>query len=414
MSDPVELARMAAEISASTSSRRDLADARARWLAHGTRRASPRPALRFGRAIAIVAATACLVVLVGLWRWQSPVPGLSYVFGDPPRPAEVGQWVAADEAAASLRFSDGSTVALSPGSRARVTSTAPDGAEVLIERGQLDADIWHVATPRSWRFRGGPFVVHVVGTSFTASWDPSREILTLAVREGAVRVEGPLLPPDRMVVAGERLLVSLPDQRMELVSASSAAILDAAPSLQSASPAEMPSQAASSADAAPSVALGTDAPPSSAHAPGSFRELVRQGKSKEAMRALSDTEFAGVVAGASASELLTLSDAARLGGRPDRARQALLAARKKGARGQSAFLLGKISADQLSAPGEAVGWFELYLSEQPSGPLAEQALGRVVELSRSSKKKGRAAAERYLAAYPNGAYAALARSIVAE
>lgn len=414
MSDPVELARMAAEISGSTSSRRDLADARARWLAVGAPQGASRSAPRVWRAVAVVAATACLVVLLGLWRWRSPAPGLSYEFGDPPHAAEVGQWVAADEAAAGLRFSDGSTVALSPGARARVTSTAPDGAEVLIERGQLDADIWHGSSPRSWRFRGGPFVVHVIGTSFSASWDPSREVLTLAVRDGAVRVEGPLLPPDRVVVAGERLLVSLPDQRMELVTASSA------PALVEPSPSSAPTASlvptSSSADAEPSssAAPPVEPPPSSPRVAATFRDLVRQGKSKEAMHALSDADFAGVIAGSSASELLALSDAARLGGRPDRARQALLAARKKGARGQSAFLLGKISADQLGAPGEAVGWFELYLSEQPSGPLAEQALGRVVELSRGSKKKGRAAAERYLAAYPNGAYAALARSIVAE
>jgi hypothetical protein len=122
--------------------------------------------------------------------------------------------------------------------------------------------------------------------------------------------------------------------------------------------------------------------------------------------------FSAEVARASASELLALSDTARFAGRPARAKEALLAMRRRfGARGSSAFLLGKISADQLRSPGEAATWFEIYLQEEPGGPLAEQALGRLLEIRKRDTGAARLVAERYLARYPNGAYAALARSL---
>ncbi len=59
-------------------------------------------------------------------------------------------------------------------------------------------------------------------------------------------------------------------------------------------------------------------------------------------------------------------------------------------------------------------WFETYLREEPGGSLAEQALGRVMELRRrGAPGAARAVAERYLAAYPRGAYSKLAASLVA-
>ncbi|MFT3772482.1 MAG: hypothetical protein QM820_44375 [Minicystis sp.] len=75
-------------------------------------------------------------------------------------------------------------------------------------------------------------------------------------------------------------------------------------------------------------------------------------------------------------------------------------------------MLGKIAADQQGAAGEAVRWFETYLSEEPGGALAEQALGRILELRKGEGDAARAVAERYLARYPNGAHAALARSLI--
>jgi len=72
----------------------------------------------------------------------------------------------------------------------------------------------------------------------------------------------------------------------------------------------------------------------------------------------------------------------------------------------SAFLLGR------SASGaQAVQWFSAYLKEQPSGALAREALGRLIEAYQAAgdRVSSRAAAERYLKSYPDGPHATLAR-----
>jgi hypothetical protein len=150
---------------------------------------------------------------------------------------------------------------------------------------------------------------------------------------------------------------------------------------------------------------------SSKPAPPSWRDALGAGRSDEAIALLERDGVEPAFATASATELEALADAARLARRPQLARSALLTLRNRhAARGQSAFLLGKIAADQLAAPGEATRWFETYLREAASGPLAEQAQGRLVELyGRVGSPEAQRAARRYLDRYPAGAYADLAR-----
>jgi hypothetical protein len=145
----------------------------------------------------------------------------------------------------------------------------------------------------------------------------------------------------------------------------------------------------------------------------SWRDLAASGKFNEALAAAVRAGFAAEIERASSGDLAVLVDAARYGRRPDLAREALLAQRRRfGARGASAFMLGKIAADQQGG-GDAARWFQTYLAEEPRGAFAEQALGRLLELQKGNPVAARATAERYLAQYPNGDHAALARSIVA-
>jgi hypothetical protein len=260
--------------------------------------------------------------------------------------------------------------------------------------------------------RAGPFEVRVTGTTFEAAWDPMAERFELTMFEGRVLVSGPNLPPERAVVGGERLVVSVKDGRMVLSSKGSsdpAGDVPLPPSAPSPAIAPAPSSLVAAATPKAEVKPPPDTPPK-------WKDLAAGGKYKDAFAAAEAAGFSAEVERAPAGDLLLLADAARFSGSPARAREALLAARRRfSVRGQSAFLLGKIAADQQGSPGEAVTWFETYLREQPGGPLAEQALGRVVDLSRrASPEAARQAAIRYLGRYPDGSYAALARSLTAS
>jgi TolA-binding protein len=105
-----------------------------------------------------------------------------------------------------------------------------------------------------------------------------------------------------------------------------------------------------------------------------------------------------------------LADTARLSGSSGRARQALLALRQRfpgtPAASKAAFLLGRLDGSPR--------WFAAYLQEQPSGAYAPEAAGRLVVAYRDTGdlNRARTAARQYLARYPQGAYAELARSLV--
>jgi hypothetical protein len=428
-----QLGSAVADVSDLAAEQRESAASRARH-AFVTRQAPASISRPVWRA-PVLAAAACIAIAGAGFRfspWSSPKPRpLTFsvaadVPGLPPADGVVGDWVAAgNRAPRDAKFSDGSALSLSPGARMRVTTTSAEGADVLIEQGSVHVAVAHPVAPKPaaqravrWAVRAGPFEVRVTGTTFDAAWDPNAERFELTMIEGRVLVTGPNLPPERAVVGGERLVVSVKDGRMVLSSvgadpAPEATATPVAVPVAVAPPA--PSSDPSHPAAAPSNKTDAKATETTTPAP-KWKELAASGKYKDAFAAAEAAGFTAEVERAQAGELMMLADAARFSGSPAHAKEALLAARRRfSVRGQSAFLLGKIAADQQGSPGEAVTWFETYLQEQGGGPLAEQALGRIVDLTRRSNPAGaRDAAARYLARYPEGSYAALARSLTAS
>ena len=74
---------------------------------------------------------------------------------------------------------------------------------------------------------------------------------------------------------------------------------------------------------------------------------------------------------------------------------------------------GSLTMDPNNFAAEGVRWFETYLTEEPGGALTEQALGRIMELTKRDSAAARSGAERSLARCPDGSYAGRARSILA-
>jgi hypothetical protein len=396
----------------------ELTAARRLWLQAPERTSAARA--RWPLALAAAAGAAALILALIVWR---PSARVSFVVGSPPAHGAVGDWVAADASAPlPMRFSEGTSFTLASGARARVTETTARGATVLLERGDVAAAVQHLGADTRWNLQAGPFVVRVTGTKFDASWDPTGETFALAMTEGTVVVQGPLLQSGRELRAGEHLRVSVRDGSMEVHTAplTAAAVsppvtaVFAAPALPAASSAE-PLPVAAMAPPSSSVlpAPSASAASTAAREP-SWHDLAVAGKYNEALAAAERAGFAQEIDRASSQDLAALADAARFAARPALARQALLAQRRRfGVRGSSAFVLGKIAVDQQGAAADAVRWFETYLREEPNGALAEQAMGRILELKKGDPAGARATAERYLTRYPRGAHAALARSLLA-
>jgi TolA-binding protein len=299
---------------------------------------------------------------------------------------QIGAWVdvpATQDVA--VQFSEGTLVSLAHNSRARISRVTHGGAHIELASGSVDAEVTHLPGA-DWTFGAGPFEVAVTGTHLNVLWEPASGKFELSVSRGSVRVQGPFIVGPQAVRAGQVCRVDLNRHSMELAALApepAPVIAEAAPPATAAAPATTAAPA-SNVEATPAPAV---VPPSGN--PTSARVT-------------------------SAESLLDEARAARLAGRTDLERTLLLSCRKRAkgqpAAAQAAYLLGRASAG-----GQAADWFETYLREEPQGLLAREAAGRLIESYRAAGNAAAAegAASRYLARYPNGPHAALARHALA-
>jgi hypothetical protein len=82
--------------------------------------------------------------------------------------------------------------------------------------------------------------------------------------------------------------------------------------------------------------------------------------------------------------------------------------------GDAVFGLGVLALDVQERPAVAVGRFEEYLDLWPSGPLAREARGRLMEALVSDARPGEArrVATQYSTLYPGGPHARFARQLL--
>jgi transmembrane sensor len=320
----------------------------------------------------------------------------------------LGEWIAAPAGGVPLAFSDGSELSLAEGTRARMAEIGADGAHVVVESGRVSAHVTKRSDAR-WRLSFGPFDVNVTGTRFDVDWNAERQELSVVLREGSVMVGGCVLGDGRPVTAGETLRASCAERRYEVRPSSAPALAKVEPKRDAASDAPKNE---------PSEALPRSVP--AAPAAPTWQALARAGKFSEALAGARARGFAAECASSSEAELRLLADTARLAGDARGAVQAFSALRRRFPGGAhsafAAFELGRLHFDQLGAYDEAVRWLNTYLSEQPSGRLAREALGRLMEAeTKSGNASGaRRTAELYLSRYPSGPHQKLARSLSAR
>lgn len=388
-----------------------LGSVRARVVSRPARRRFKLP--RAMAVAAAVAAAAAVSLLVGVGRQRTP---LLATFGG--HPLSVGEWVSATEAGTPpIHFSDGSQVSLSPGSRARLATLDAVGAHLVLESGAADVRVVPHHGAR-YKVSLGPFAVDVTGTRFDVGFRPSDELFTLTLHEGRVVVSGCVLGESRTLLAGESLSASCRGGHFE-ISAAGARPATSVPAVPSSAPPVDTKRDGAAGLLEPEVELAPrsarEAPPPSPTT--TWQSLSRQSRFADAYALIALEGFEAAVARAPVSELALLGDTARFAGKPADALTAYRALRTRAAGSAgaklAAFSIGRVHFDQQAAYADAARWFRTYLAEQPGGPFAREAEGRLMEaLSRSGDRGGaRAVAEGYLQRYPQGPHERVARQL---
>jgi TolA-binding protein len=394
--------------------------------------AGGRPAFAFGLAAVAVVAVGVAAAIVP-WRGST---ALEATVDADRRPLRAGEWVAAPaEDARRIDFSDGSSVALDPRSGARVVSLAADGARVSLERGTARVSV-QKGKGAHWQVDVGPYAVSVKGTRFVVAWDSETQLFTLTLEEGSVFVRGPLLAEGRVIAVDETLRASVADGRLEIFSGGAeAAVRTETPGpVDTALPGAPPEAIADlvsgsdpicEQESATARASALSRKPITAEPrepeTESWRRLAESGHYQDAMDAAEAQGLDAVLAGATASDLLLLGDAARLSKKLDLADRSYLAVRARHPGSSesvsAAFALGRLAFDHQHLYVKAAQWMEVYLTEGGTdAALAREALGRLVEAEQRAGDLDGAknAAARYLARYPNGPHAEVARRILSQ
>jgi TolA-binding protein len=333
----------------------------------------------------------------------------------------------------TLTFNDGSSIRLESGSFGRVIESTPHDVHVQLEGGTLETDIRSAGRTR-WLFTAGPYRVRVTGTAFRMKWVAAEAALEVTVSRGAVVVEGiknrvggaPLGPGERLYL-GDRdnrvASLGMPtakDDSLPRVAGTGAPSAETSPATSERRAAAVEtrerelltfprtvSQPDRDAAAQPPVKV-------------SWRDLYEEGRYEEAMDSAAAQGFEALLGELDAGGLWALAESARYGFDIERARRALSVLRERfptsGRSRTAAFLLGRLSVESAGSSDEGARWFTTYLDESPSGPLAEEAAGRVIDalLKAGRTADAKTAAKDYLQKYPSGTFAGLARSVGGE
>jgi ferric-dicitrate binding protein FerR (iron transport regulator) len=317
---------------------------------------------------------------------------------------QLGKRVQAPAAAErTVRFSDGTALALLPGSTVRVSEVGAQGADIVLENGALRANVIHRARSR-WHVHAGPYRVLVTGTRFDLRWDAGQRSFALELQEGAVTVFGPSLGASGRGV--------LPDETLRLGGET--------PPVDTQAPEAAVSEVTPTSGSGPPVAAPISPSPSApAPAPASWKSLAQAGKYAAAFVAAEREGFGSICRHSSSADLLLLGNTSRLAKKPARAEEAFLAVRARSSaapqRALAAFQLGRLAQDIRGDHARGATWFETYLNESPAGQLAREAAGRAMEAHHraGNAAAARLAARRYLDRYPGGPFEPLARQLLA-
>jgi ferric-dicitrate binding protein FerR (iron transport regulator) len=386
----------------------------------------------------MIAAAVLLAFALGamlLYGWETP---LKFWVGEQETVGSEGSWVKASaDAAVPIRFDNGSRLKLDARTAVRVVASNMEIVKVDLSKGLLHADVKRNGKT-SWIISAGPYQVTVLGTTFSVDWDSDSSILGVSVNKGKVLVRGGHLSEHGIrVQAGKRLVANgdkgsvamesiLEDSDTaddgELASAANTGSIGESRPGRTDEGVEVretdqliPPAAKGGASVAAKNPANTGTPKGNSP---SWKDLSDAREFSAAVAAAKQQGLDELLATLDASDLWALANAARYAHDATVSARALLAVRERFAGSQraftAAFMLGRLKLDMEGNPTAATAWFETYLKEKPSGPLAEEALGRLIDACDKAGRKTEAVrnAEIYLSRYNGGLFTKLAKSIL--
>lgn len=379
-----------------------------RLLSELARRRKPRTWLR-------VAAPSLALAGLALVLWlRHPAPEqtrLAAFAANGSRVAAGSTLRAPANASLPLAFSEGSLVMLQPQASAQLVSLQSQSVDLRLNSG---GGRMHITPGQgvAWRFHAGPFVVNVTGTAFDLQWRPEQQQFEIALHEGSVVVNGPLIEGSRRVSHGESLQVDL------MAGVSTFQDHAVPPARETAPPATRRREPSHHSVRKSAASTPHDAP--AAPALPSWSRLAEAGQFQASIEAAEAQGLTSLCNTLAPTGLLQLADTARAAKQENTAASVYTCLRRRFARSNqaalAAYMLGRIASEIHHNPPQAAKWFQTYLNEQPAGPLAETALGRLMETHQQQGhvQAARQEAQRYLQRHPQGPHAALARSLLSE
>jgi hypothetical protein len=362
----------------------------------------------------------------------------------------------------ALAFKQGSRFVLKASSDARVASADRDKVSIELLRGVIEADVVGNGTTK-WEVTAGPYRVSVLGTRFTVNFNETTRSIDVEVTRGRVLVEGPntsdggveILKGDRLhvesnssrpvekkIAADENKAPSNPPD----VAPSSPVPLQDRPKSESAIASKTDIRMSESGDQKPPRVFPSPLQKENSKDPPSTDGLIDEPDTtdrpqdvkpaqsqnpllkwlayyehEEFTQAIEKALEFGIddlIAALDSENLWKLQDAARISGRHDISFKILTEYRNRFPKNKNAktasFLLGKIALDDKGLLKLAASWFETYLQEDPNGPLAEEAQGRLIMVNEKMGRttEAREAARRYLDRYENGAFDQVAERVL--
>lgn len=391
------------------------------------RKEKPR-VLRYAAIIAAAIAAAAVILFL-FFRNEQPA---QLWIGDAVTVNKEGVWIQAEvEKPLELSFKDGSRMKLDSSARGQILEANSKKVDVVLHKGKLEASV-RKNTGTRWTIMAGPYTVKVTGTEFSVSWDEGKTLFDVFVSQGSVHVSGSGLDRDGVeLAAGDRLTINRkqgliaikPDNVKEKVPAPT---LPAEP-LQAEAPVEQQPACPGDNDLQDKLVEEGREPieESTGRAKQvieatAWKKLAGQGKYSEALEAAEKQGFDYLLTSLQLADLWQLADAARYAGDGGKAKRAFLAIRKRFKKTKQAklatFLLGRVAIEFNDNPKEGAHWFQVYLKENPGGPLVEEAMGRLIDASLKSGKRQQAekAAQQYLEKYNEGMFYDLAKETLKQ